>query len=1082
MHLKAGRLDEATAAFERLNGDHADNCRNVHMLGLIAYQQGKFERAVRLIRQCLTINPNLAEAYSDLGVVLIDMGEFDDAQAACEKAIALKPDFHPAHSNLGNVLKALGKLPDAVDSYRRAIELSPGFVDAYANLGATLLLLGKTEEALDASLRAVEIAPDHVEALIAFTHALQAAGETKDAIAVCRRAIELRPGHGPIHCDLGCLLQADGQLDEAIAAHRRAIELKPGYAEAYNSLGIAFIDLGRNAEALESLKSAVAFKPDYADAYSNMGRVLGRLGQRKDAINAYRRAIELEPKLRSAYVNLAGSLSEQGLLSDAIATYAKALTIDPDDPGPLVDHYHLRRQACDWDGLAAAEQKILAATYRLGKRVPAFPILNMAGDAEDHLLSARAWATGLARPVSKPFSYGRPRSLIGGQRLRIGYLSGDFYRHAAAGPTAELIESHDRAKFEIFGYCYSPGESTAMRHRLISAFDSFANVGPLSHAEAAKRINRDGIDILVDLKGHTPGARTEIIACRPAPIQVSYLGYPGTMGADFIDYIIADDFVAPMNQQPFFDEQIVQLPGCYLPSLSERPSAAGGPSRAECGLPEGGFVFCCFAGGYMIASDMFGLWLRLLQSVPGSVLWLLESNSLMRENLRRKAASLSIDPARLVFAPKLEPAAHLARHRHADLSLDTAPANAYASAGDALAAGLPVLTCAGESFAARICGSLLKAVGLSELTTYSLDQYERAALNLARNPDVLERLGERLVRTKASAPLFDIAQYAKGLEAAYERMAELRMGGEAPRAFAVSETGEERPGGFGTAALAPKPEAVAAKPAPSAQRQALPLPSEIRIAYEACPLCDGRAFSPCKTADCTGHPGYNAILPATLSWLRCSSCGHIFTEGFFTSEAANVLFAKTPPHPAAGHDAEAQRFVSAKIVGQIAKLNPGGDWLDVGFGNASLLFTAEEWGYRPVGVDPRRDNAEALRTLGYETHAAAMDELDMPGRFNVISIADTLVRVPYPGAALAAAKRLLRPGGILFCSMPNMATIVWRILDRDNANPYWGEIEHYHQFTRERLYGLLEEKGFQPVFYNVSERRPAHMDVIAMNG
>jgi SAM-dependent methyltransferase len=467
--------------------------------------------------------------------------------------------------------------------------------------------------------------------------------------------------------------------------------------------------------------------------------------------------------------------------------------------------------------------------------------------------------------------------------------------------------------------------------------------------------------------------------------------------------------------------------------------------------------------------------------VPGSVLWLLESNVLMRENLQRKAASLSMDPARLVFAPRLERDRHLARLRHADLFLDTAPANAYASAGDALRAGLPVLTYAGETFAARVSGGLLKLVGLSELTTYSLDQYERAALNLARNPDVLERLGERLARTKAGAPLFDIAHYTKGLEAAFERMADLRMGGETPRAFAVDEIGDPLPLQAEGMALAVMPAAIADPPVADAETGPSAFPSDMRIAYDACPLCDARDFSPCKTADCTGDPRYTAILPATMSWLRCSSCGHTFTEGYFTPEAADVLFATPPAHQTAGHDVEAQRFVSAKIVGQIAKLKPGGDWLDVGFGSASLLFTAEEWGYHPVGIDPRRENAEALTRLGYEAHSVPMGALDMPGRFSVISMVDTLVHAVDPGTALAAAKGLLRPGGILFCSMPNMATIVWRILDRDNANPYWGAIEHHHIFTRERLYKLLEEKGFRPVFYNVSERSPAYMDVIAMN-
>ncbi len=597
----------------------------------------------------------------------------------------------------------------------------------------------------------------------------------------------------------------------------------------------------------------------------------------------------------------------------------------------------------------------------------------------------------------------------------------------------------------------------------------------MSHEDAARRIHQDGIDILVDLKGYTMDARTEILTCRPAPIQVNYLGYPGTMGADFIDYIIADEFIAPMDQQPFFDENIVHLPGCYQPNDTQRPIADETPSRADCGLPENAFVFCCFNNNYKITAEIFSAWMRILQAVPGSVLWLLEANQLVRENLRRHAIANGLDPVRLVFAPRAKLPQHLARHRNADLFLDTLPVNAHTTASDALWAGLPVLTYSGETFVSRVCGSLLKAVGLSELITYSLEQYERTAISLAGDPARLTAITERLRRGRDSAPLFDVERYTRGLEAAFEHMAELRAKGERPRGFSVAEI---KDGG--------------ASPAPSLDTSALSsyLASERgtsgvspvlspRISYEACPLCSSSDIHLFKEADCTQHPAYIPSLPPTQSWYRCAPCGHVFTQGYLAPDAADLVLASAALTKPAKRDPKSQRIACGDIVGRVARRKPEGAWLDVQFGDGSLLFTAEEWGYRPVGIDPLRENVEAIKGLGYEAHHLPIENLDAPGRFGVVSMAGVLPHIPYPRMALAAAHTLLSPGGVLFCSMPNMATTVWRDMDDGGANPYWGEIEDYHSFTRERLYKLLKEHGFKAVEYDVGESGPAVMDVIS---
>jgi predicted O-linked N-acetylglucosamine transferase (SPINDLY family) len=350
---------------------------------------------------------------------------------------------------------------------------------------------------------------------------------------------------------------------------------------------------------------------------------------------------------------------------------------------------------------------------------------------------------------------------------------------------AELFERHDRARFEIYGYSTGRDDGSPLRARLVSAFDHFIDAQALSHAEAAQRIHDDRIDILIDLKGYTGDSRTEILVNRPAPIQVNSLGYPGTMGADFIDYIIADPTTAPLNHQPFYSEAIVDLPHCYQPNDTQRAISATTPSRAACGLPEEGVVFCCFNGAYKLSPPLFDVWMRLLLASPGGVLWLLVSAEGVKANLRREAEARGVGGERLVFGDVLPLEDHLARHRLADLFLDTAPINAHTTASDALWAGLPVLTILGDSFAGRVAASLVRTVGLPELVAASLADYEAIALELAADPAKLAALKARLATQRGTAPLFDIARYTADLERAYAAMVERWQGGLPPRAFSV---------------------------------------------------------------------------------------------------------------------------------------------------------------------------------------------------------------------------------------------------------------------------------------------------------
>jgi predicted O-linked N-acetylglucosamine transferase (SPINDLY family) len=382
-----------------------------------------------------------------------------------------------------------------------------------------------------------------------------------------------------------------------------------------------------------------------------------------------------------------------------------------------------------------------------------------------------------ARAAGDPFAF--PHDPRARERIRIGYLSADFYEHATAYLAAGLFEAHDRARFEVIAYSYGPDDRSAMRSRLESGFDRFVELASSSHRAAAEAIHADGIDILVDLKGYTQHARSEIMALRPAPIQVSFLGYPGTMGAPFIDYLIGDAFVTPVDHAADYDEQLVLLPGSYQVNDAARQVKAV-PPRAELGLPGNGFVFCCFNQTYKILPEIFAVWTRLLANVSGSVLWLLEGNAFATRNLRRAAGDAGLDPGRLIFAPKLPQAQHLARIGAADLFLDTAPYNAHTTASDALWAGVPVVTWSGDTFASRVAGSLLNALRMPELAVESLSAYEELALRFSSDSNAMAAVRSKLACHRVSESLFDTRRFAAGIEAAFMQMWALRIAGKAP--------------------------------------------------------------------------------------------------------------------------------------------------------------------------------------------------------------------------------------------------------------------------------------------------------------
>lgn len=567
-------------------------------------------------------------------------------------------------------------------------------------------------------------------------------GRAADGIALIRRAIAINPHEASAHNDLGDALAAGRQFDEALTSFDRALALQPDFAEAHFNRGNLLIVLRRLDAALESYDRSIALQPNNAQGHLGRGNLLMSLRRYAEALESFEAAI-------------AQGFSADHLF-DSIAQ-AKLAT-------------------CQWDGYDELKRQLLAGA-EVGMAPSPMLVLAMVDDPAAQAKFARAlvhrhYGPDDELPPLGPFQRHR--------KIRIGYFSADFHDHATANLMAGMFEQHDRERFELTAFSFGPDKFDSMRHRLKRSFDQFVDIRSLSDKDAALLARRLEIDIAVDLKGFSQDARPGIFARRAAPLQINFLGYPGTMGAPYIDYIIADKTLIPQEHQRYYAEKVVYLPGSYQPNDRRRTISERQFGRAEVGLPPAGFVFCCFNNNYKITPGQFGSWMRILQAVDGSVLWLLEDNAAAARNLRAEASKSGIDAARLIFAPRLPLPEHLARQRCADLFLDTLPFNAHTTASDALWAGLPVLTKIGTTFAGRVAASLLHAIGLPELITGSREAYEMEAIALANNPARLAALKRKLDANRLRTPLFDTEAFTRHLEAAFGAIYERHHAGLAP--------------------------------------------------------------------------------------------------------------------------------------------------------------------------------------------------------------------------------------------------------------------------------------------------------------
>jgi protein O-GlcNAc transferase len=676
-----------------------------------------------------------------------------------------------------------GQLLIAEELCRKVLLEDPKNTGSLHILGAIATQSGRYETAVELLSEAIRIKKNDPVLFYDLGLALQNSGKLDEAVIEYKRALARKPDMAAAHINIGNILKAQGSLDEAEMRYKRAIVIDPKLALAHYNLG-SLLHMQKKPDAARvEYEQAIDLNANFAEARINLGALFKDQGKLDEAVAQYKQAITINPRLFEAYSNLGVALNAQKKTEEAIEQFERAVALAPDNAGILAQFVHRLQHVCAWDKAAVPEKRLLEMVREGREGIPPFFILNTPSTPADQLICARNFGRKFAAPPESMFRHA-PRKAR--DRIRIGYLSADLHHHAIAFLTAELFERHDRTRFDVTAYSYGPDDGSDMRQRLIRAFERFVDIRNMPHAAVAQKINNDGIDILIDLTGCTEESRIYIPAYRPAPIQVNYLGYPGTMGIDFIDYIIADPFILPMDQQLFYSEKIVQLPDCYQPNDTRRRAAETVPSRKAYGLPEQGFVFCCFNQSYKIRPAVFDIWMRLLQATEGSVLWLLEYNAQVKDNLRKEAFQRGIDPARLVFAPIMGVPEHLARHRLADLFLDTLPVNAHTTTSDALWAGLPVLTCVGSTFAGRVAGSLLKAANLPELITYSLEEYEALALQLAQNPGRLSAIRQKLEQTRLRVPLFDIEKFTRNIEKSYQTMWDIYQAGDSPKAFTVS--------------------------------------------------------------------------------------------------------------------------------------------------------------------------------------------------------------------------------------------------------------------------------------------------------
>ncbi|MBT8542935.1 tetratricopeptide repeat protein [Polynucleobacter paneuropaeus] len=783
--VQAGNFIEAKSIYEqvlRIKPNHFDA---LQLLGAISIQLKDFPQAVKHLAKAVKLNSNHPDSHSNLSNALNELKRFDEGLSSANKAINLRPNFAEAYVNRGNALKELKLFDKALNSYDKAISLKPDYVDAYNNRGGVLKILGRFDDALSSFEKAIFLRPNFSDAYNNIGITFFSLDRFDEAKVSFNKAIALNPNHADAYNGLANTLFKLNCFEEALVFYEKAILIKPDFSDAYNNIGTTLFNLRRFNLAIDAHNLSLAIQPDNAEALNNLGNSLQAIGRHEEALVVYDKAISIKSDYGHAYSNRANALKDLGLHQEAFDSYQKLFNVDPNYSYAFGHLLCAKLAFSDWGCWNSYIQRFLVA-LREGKNVALpFSALLLIDDPKIHLDLSRG---ALRKHYDNPKIFDEfSKELVNG-KIRLGFFSPDLYYHPVSIHLVKLLECIDKSKFELFAFSFTTHENDPMRSRFENIFDHFIDVDKMSDLEVVKLSREMGVTIAFDLCGHTSGNRGEIFINRAAPIQVNYIGYPGTSGSECIDYLFSDLQVIPESLRVFYSEKIVYLP-CASTYDLERKISAEPLSRKQFGLPEDGFVFACQNGNYKISPEVFGIWMDILNATPKSVLWLGCPNSTAVKNLIAEAGLRGITEDRLIFTQRESVpldrennriSRYLASYQLADLFLDTWPYGAGTTGIDAIYAGLPVLTKTGKAAVSRMATSYLHGIVDQELIVTSVEEYRDTAIELARNPEKLRRIKENLEINKFTTPLFNPHIYAKHFEDACSRMYERYQAGLPP--------------------------------------------------------------------------------------------------------------------------------------------------------------------------------------------------------------------------------------------------------------------------------------------------------------
>ena len=725
------------------------------------YRTGRFSQGIEYGVELSRQFPQSFQLQNILGAIYKNAGLLDEAERCFTNAININVDYLDGFCNLAATLKEKNENNKALEIYHQALAIDKNCVEALLGVANLYFEKNEIETSISYYTAAKEHAPKDTRILENLGVAFRKNNQINLSIQTLLSAKKYTPDDPSILNNLGASLLANNQYKEAEIELAQSIQQMPQNADAFNNLGTSLKHQGKNERAIQCFEKSLSINGQSAITLNNLGSTLMKVHKSEDAIIPLENAVRIDPNFSMAFANLGDAYVTVEQPVDAIRAYRNAVNTDSENIYSINKLQIIKRSICDWsDEHTSHTEKSSTPLKRVHKHAPPFGRLCLEDNPEKQLEASKAWAKGLFYEESPlPLEIN-----VKNEKIRLAYFSADFHEFPGMYLMAGMLEKHDRSKFEIYAFSYGPEKNDPMRKRIINAVDHFIDIKDMDTEECVQLSRRLNIDIAIHRNGYTKGNRTELFSSRVAPIQINYLGYPGSMGADFIDYIIADKTVIPEEYKKFYTEKVLYMPHTYQPNDNTRFIASTNTSRSDFGLPKDGIVFCCFNQNYKISTEEFDIWMRVLNQVPQSVLWLLKSNDFVVENLRKEALKRGVESTRLIFAERLPHAEHLARHKHADLFLDTFNYNAHTTASDALWAGLPVVTKIGQQFAARVSASLLNAIEMPELITTSKYDYEQLIIQIAQDSEMLKKLKEKIQTNRETKPLFNTQLYTRAFE------------------------------------------------------------------------------------------------------------------------------------------------------------------------------------------------------------------------------------------------------------------------------------------------------------------------------